>query len=167
MNDPGFSAPDGRFGRTATQPSRTDYVEGAQEIIDNEHLKLLRIGYFISAAQTAIMIPIGLMYAGMGAMFASLPMAKPTPGAPGAPPIELFTWLFGAIGVGLAGFAALAAALKLVAAIRLKARRSRTLCLIAAGLSCFEIPYGTALGVMTFMVLGRPSVRQQFEANEV
>jgi hypothetical protein len=39
------------------------------------------------------------------------------------------------------------------------------LCMITAGLSCLEMPYGTALGVMTFVVLSRPSVRQEFDAH--
>lgn len=129
----------------------------AQDIIDNEHLRLLRIGFFISAAQTAIFIPVGLLYAGMGVMFSQLPTGA-------APPPSFVSWLFGLIGAGFAGFAAVGATLKLLTAIRLKERRSRVMCLIAAGLSCMEIPYGTVLGIWTFMVLGRASVRRQFEA---
>jgi hypothetical protein len=129
----------------------------AQQIIDSEHLRLLRIGYFISAAQTAIFIPFGLLYAGMGVMMSHLPAGS------GAPPPAMMTWVFGLLGTCVTLFATLAAALKLMAAIRLKERRSRVLCLIAAGLSCLEIPYGTALGVMTFSVLGRGSVRRMFD----
>jgi hypothetical protein len=136
--------------------------ESPQTIIDHEHLRLLRIGYFISAAQTALFIPFGLVYAGMGVMFAHLPGGG---GGGSASPPAIMSWIFGIIGAVVAGFATLAAALKLLAAIRLKERRSRTLCLIAAGISCLEIPYGTALGVMTFIVLGRPSVRQEFDAH--
>lgn len=132
-------------------------VETAQDIIDNEHLRLLRIGYFISAAQTAIFIPIGLLYAGMGVIFAQLPSS----GA--APPPTFVTWMFGLFGAVFAGIAAVGATLKLLTAIRLKERRSRVMCLIAAGLSCIEMPYGTVLGIWTFMVLGRASVRRQFE----
>jgi hypothetical protein len=162
MNQPGFSPSDGHFGPAAAPPIRTGHVEGAQEIIDSEHLKLLRIGYFISAGQTAIVIPLGLMYAGMGAMFARMPMGRVGPVA-GAPPEQLLTWIFGMLGTVMAGCGVLGAGLKLVTAMRLKTRRSRTLCLITAGISCLEIPYGTALGIMTFMVLGRPSVRRLFD----
>ena len=130
--------------------------ETAQGIIDNEHLRLLRIGYFVSAAQTAIFIPVGLLYAGMGVMFSQLPTGS-------APPPSFVSWLFGLLGAGFAGLAAVGATLKLLTAIRLKERRSRVMCLIAAGLSCMEIPYGTMLGIWTFIVLGRASVRRQFE----
>ncbi|HTQ02764.1 MAG TPA: hypothetical protein VMI54_02865 [Polyangiaceae bacterium] len=128
-----------------------------QAILDEEHLRLLRIGYFISAGYWALFIPFGLVYAVMGLVFSHLP----TGGGPPPPPFMLM--FFGVFGATFAGIAALAAGMKLVTAIRLKERRSRTLCLVTAGLSCFEIPYGTALGIMTFTVLGRPSVRQAFE----
>ena len=136
----------------------TSYLsaETAQQIIDNEHLRLLRIGYFVSAAQTAIFIPFGLLYAGMGVMFSQLPTS-------GAPPPAAFAWFMGLFGAVFAGLATIAAALKLLTAVRLKERRSRVLCLITAGLSCVEIPYGTVLGIWTFMVLGRASVQRQFE----
>ena len=129
----------------------------AQQIIDGEHLRLLRIGYFISAGYMAIFIPVGLLYAGMGVMMTHLPSG------PGAPPPAMFTWLFGTIGACFTLFAGVGAGLKLLVAIRLKERRSRVLCLIVAGLSCLEIPYGTALGVMTFVVLGRGSVQRMFD----
>jgi hypothetical protein len=129
----------------------------AQSIIDNEQLRLLRVGYFISAAYTAVFIPVGVLYAGMGVMMTRLPSG------PGAPPPAMFSWIFGAVGGFLTLCAVVGALLKLLTAIRLKERRSRVLCLITAGLSCLEIPYGTALGVMTFSVLGRGSVRRLFD----
>jgi hypothetical protein len=158
-----MNQPPSEQGPSAFQPGvgpsyAANYVgpETAQEVIDNEHLRLLRIGYFISAAQTAIFIPFGLLYAGMGVMFSQLPTGA-------TPPPALVSWLMGLFGAIFAGFAAVAATLKLLTAIRLKERRSRVMCLIAAGLSCMEIPYGTLLGVWTFTVLGRASVRRQFE----
>jgi len=132
--------------------------ETAQDIIDNEQLRLLRIGYFISAAQTAIFIPFGLLYAGMGFLFSHLP------GGGSPPPPAMMTWFFGLVGTALTIFASVSAVLKLLTAIRLKERRSRGLCLVTAGLSCLEAPYGTLLGVWTFMVLGRANVRRKFEA---
>lgn len=157
MNQP---PPAGAF-RPQVGPSYAgQYVgaETAQDLIDNEHLRLLRIGFFISAGQTALFIPFGLLYAGMGLMFSHLPTGA------SAPPPALMSWFMGLFGAAFAGIAAVAATLKLLTAIRLKQRRSRVMCLIAAGLSCMEMPYGTVLGIWTFMVLGRASVRRQFEA---
>jgi hypothetical protein len=128
-----------------------------EAIIDDEHLRLLRIGYFISAGQNAVFIPFGLMYGGMGLLLSQMPTGS------GPPPPEFMPWIFAVFGAVFAGIATVAATLKVLTAIRLKQRRSRMLCLITAALSCLEVPYGTALGVMTFAVLGRSSVRQLFE----
>lgn len=37
-----------------------------------------------------------------------------------------------------------------------------TYCLVIAALSCFYVPWGTAIGVCTIIVLNRPSVRALF-----
>ncbi len=133
-------------------------AESARSIIDDEHLRLLRIGYFISAGQMALLIPFGIMYAGMGFFAASV---TPTSGSGG--PGAWMTWIFGILGGAIALLATAATALKLLTAIRLKERRSRALCIVTAAISCLEIPYGTALGVMTIVVLSRPSVRELFD----
>jgi hypothetical protein len=93
----------------------------------------------------------------MGFLFERLPGSSG-----GAPPPSFMPLVFGLFGAAIAGLAGVAAVLKLLTAMRLKERRARTLCLITAGITCFEVPYGTALGLMTFTVLGRASVRQLF-----
>jgi hypothetical protein len=132
-------------------------AETRQEIIDEEHLRLLRLGYFISAGYAALFIPIGLVYAGMGLLFSHLPAGS------GPPPPPVMQWFFGVFGATFGGLATVATVMKLITAIRLKERRSRTFCLVTAGFSCLEIPYGTALGLMTFTVLSRASVRRTFD----
>jgi hypothetical protein len=37
---------------------------------------------------------------------------------------------------------------------------------VTAAISCLEVPYGTLLGVLTFMVMARPSVRALFDLSE-
>lgn len=140
--------------------SAAQQAEWKQRIIDDEHLRLLRIGYFISAAQTALFIPMGLFYAGMGVLFSVMPSTAGTASAPTPPEMS---WIFAGFGGGIALLASIATALKLVTAVRIKARRSRVLCLVSAVLCFIEIPYGTALGLMTFIVLGRTGVRSQFD----
>ena len=58
------------------------------------------------------------------------------------------------------------AGLNLVAGRSLTRKQNLTLIQILAGLSCLHVPYGTALGVLTFMVLGRPTVRALFEGKD-
>jgi hypothetical protein len=134
--------------------------DSARKILDDEHLRLLRIGYFVSAAYTAAVIPFGLLYASMGVLLTTLPSTSTAP-----PPPTFISWFIGIIGTTIAAIATLMAVLKLMTAIRLKERRSRVLCLITAGISCLEIPWGTVLGVLTFIVLNRQSVRELFDAH--
>jgi hypothetical protein len=56
--------------------------------------------------------------------------------------------------------------LRLYTARCLRLRKNHALCQVVAGLSCIDVPYGTALGVITFNVLGRSSVRELFEPGE-
>src|SRR5579864_515766 len=51
--------------------------------------------------------------------------------------------------------------------ISIKQRRSRTFYLVLAAISCLEMPYGTVLGVFTFIVLGRDSIARQFEPHKI
>ena len=60
----------------------------------------------------------------------------------------------------------LGAVLNLVAGRSLTRKQNLTLIQILAGFSCLNVPYGTALGVLTFMVLGRPTVRALFEGRD-
>jgi hypothetical protein len=130
-----------------------------QSILDEEHLRLLRVGYFIQGGTTVLMALFALFYIFIGVLFAVI--ATPNSGGAEAPPrfIGYFFALFGGVFFVSSG---LFATLQFLAAQGLGRRRSRTLCLICAGFSCLFIPYGTVLGVCTFVVLSRPSVRALF-----
>ena len=74
--------------------------------------------------------------------------------------------IFGLLFVGIAAtmiamFWALAVAL-LVVARRLSEHRGHTFCLVVAAVECMFVPIGTVLGVLTIIVLMRPSVRTLF-----
>jgi hypothetical protein len=74
-------------------------------------------------------------------------------------------WIFGGIGLALFLVMSAIAVVKFLVARNIKRRKSRTFCLVVAGLSCLEFPYGTFLGVVTFIVLGRDSVVRRFSAS--
>jgi len=142
------------------------HQEQRQAILDQEHLKLLSIGYMISAGMSALFSLFGLMYVFLGLVmrnaFANLPEAAKRPGQ--APPPEFF-WIFTLIGAFLFLAMISLAALKARVAWCIRQRRSRVFCLIVAGVTCLGIPYGTALGVFTFLALGRDSVQRLFEVD--
>ena len=134
-----------------------------QTIVDEEHLKLLAVGYWVAGGMATFFSLFGLFYVCMGAVFAaSFAKIPATSVPPNQPPPAFLPWIF--VGIGLAIFLAAAtfAALRFWTAVCLKRRTSRTFCLVVAALTCLEFPYGTTLGVFTFIVLGKPSVIQLF-----
>ena len=132
-----------------------------QAILDEEHLKLLSIGYLVSASLSAFTSFIGIFYAFMGFFMGS--MISRMPSRPGqSPPPEFMGWFFGLFGVAIFAILMTLGVLKLLTYRSLKQRRSRTFCMVVAGISCLGIPYGTLLGVFTFLVLSRPSVKALF-----
>lgn len=134
-----------------------------QSIIDEEHLKLLSLGYTVSGGVAALWSLFALLYVFMGLAFAlAIFHTHETAGKAGEQPPAFFGWLIA--GFGLAFFLsgiALAVA-RFWTAVSIGRRRSRTFCMVVAGISCLEFPYGTLLGVLSFIVLGRDSVKRLF-----
>jgi hypothetical protein len=143
---------------------RSNYVKEseAQAVRDEEHLKLLRIGYLVAGGADALFALFPLIYVGIGLILAI--SGAGSSGRAGEPSPAVFGLLFVIIGLVASFIFAVQGALKLAAARAIGQRQSRTMCLIAAALSCVQLPWGTFLGVMTFMVLSRPSVKDRFDA---
>jgi hypothetical protein len=130
-----------------------------QEIVDLEHLRLLRIGYFISAATNLLWVFFPLIYVIMGAfmLFGGFGGAKPSD----APPKSIGL-VFITIGFAISMIMASFSVLKLLTAQAIGKRRWKGLILATAAISCLGVPWGTALGVLTFVVLTRPSIASKF-----
>ena len=134
-----------------------------QYILDQEHLKLLRIGYIIAGSTDLFFALIPLVYVVIGIGIAAGGLPGPTrPGEPNPAIIGVFLVV---IGIVVSVVFAAQAVLQLTAARALGQRRSRLLCQIAAGASCLQMPWGVVLAVFTFMVLGRESVKQLFDGS--
>src|SRR5262249_50385086 len=96
-------------------------VSEEQRIIDAEHLRLLRLGYFISGGVTAFFAAFGIPYMCMGLVFGTLSSRFPqAPGQP--PPPEFVGWFFAIIGFAVTSLGTTVAVLKLRVArcLRLK-----------------------------------------------
>ncbi len=133
-----------------------------EAVVDDEHLKLVSLGFMISAAFAAFFALFGLLYVGIGiALSIGLSHVPESSGANGPPP-AFVGWLFAGIGLVFFLFAGGMAFLRFWAARCVKHRRSRTFCMVIAGISCLEFPYGTAIGVLSLIVLGRESVTKLF-----
>lgn len=124
---------------------------------DAEHLRLLSIFYYIKGAIGAFFSCFFLIYIVMGLAMAAAPHHGHN-----APPAVMGV-IFIVIGLFMVTFGWVWAALQLAAGFCLSRRRHRIFCMVVAGFSCALVPYGTILGIFTFIVLQRPSVRQMFD----
>jgi len=131
-----------------------------QAIIDEEHLRLLPIFYWALAGIDILISLYGLFYMGMGALLSSAPFPSSN-GVSGPPPEFISTFFFGIGAAFLLGFG-LSATLKIMTGFWLRKRKHRTACLVIAAIACLSIPFGTIAGIMTFIVLMRPSVAAMF-----
>ena len=133
--------------------------EERQQLLDDEHLRLLRLGYLIGAGANGLFALFPLIHVTIGVMMVAgksfLPKQQEgfNPG-----------WFFIAMGVAMSTIFATIAILKYLAARAIRDRRSKMFCMVVAAITCLGIPYGTALGVLTLMVLSRPSVDVLFSA---
>jgi hypothetical protein len=134
-----------------------------QAVLDEEHLRLLRIAYIVMGATTAVISLFALVYVAFGVAIGA-EMARSVPSRPGQPDARFVGYFIMVFGLVFFGFFAGGATLKLLTARFLRLRRHRTFCQITAAITCIEVPYGTLLGIFTFQVLGRPSVAALFGA---
>lgn len=148
-------------------PLPSPHDPAIQAALDADHLRLLEIGFYISSVMTALrflwLLCMAAFFAiaGFATIFAKIQNAAPSPNGP--PPAFIFfiiATIFGAILI----FSLIFAALEFYAGVCLKNRRHPVLIQVIAGFYCLSIPWGTALGVFTFMVLNRPSVRPLFDS---
>jgi hypothetical protein len=136
-----------------------------QAALDADHLKLLEIGFYISGVLTALrfiwflILATIFTIAGVGASFATHYIKSGTSGNP--PPAFVFFIIAGILGT-IIFLTLIFAGLEIYAGLCLKNRRRPVLIQVIAAFYCVSIPWGTALGVFTFMVLNRPSVKVLF-----
>jgi hypothetical protein len=136
-----------------------DVVRASQQ--DKEHLTALAICYYVMAGLTFLSTCGMALY-----MWMLLMMSKvfdPTAGAPpmGVPHTAGTTVLLTVLVILLCGTAF--AGLFAYAGRCLQLRKNSVLIMIAAAINCLHFPLGTVLGVLTFVVLGRPSVKATFD----
>jgi hypothetical protein len=72
--------------------------------------------------------------------------------------LDAFIWFYLFMGVLLLT----GLVLNVLSGMFLLQKRNRLFSLIIGGLNCLQIPFGTALGVFTILVLSRDSVRQLY-----
>jgi hypothetical protein len=126
---------------------------------DENHLNILSIFYYIIGGLTLLGSLFGSIYIVLGAVF----LAHPPPmNNPNGPPPEFLGGIFMGVGAIFMLILVTLGVLQIVAASSLRTKRRWIFCLVVAGLNCLHAPLGTALGVFTFVVLLRPTVKDLF-----
>ena len=129
---------------------------------DTEHLRILAICHYVMAGLAVFGLAfLALHYSIMRMVFMNPKfMEKPANDIPFTPAefIGIFQWfyLFMAVWLVVGGM------LTFIAGRFIHRRVNRTFSLVIAGLNCLHFPFGTALGICTFIVLTKDSMRRQY-----
>lgn len=152
----------------------------ARRAVTRERLRLLSWGYYISGGLGILTVSFLLIHLAFLIAVSSLPeSAWAGPEECGTPaladthaedeisrtsdevPVGVFRILAGALGlIILLGW--IMGGLTIFAGRCLARRRNRLFVMVMAGWNCLWIPYGTLLGVLTFLTLGQRDVRDAF-----
>lgn len=129
---------------------------------DAEHLHLLVIFHYVLAGFALVGLLFLLAHYWMMSSVFSNPEIWQHEGKPSTPPPKeffmVFIWFYVIGGI----FLLAAAIANILSAIWIRARENRMFSLVVAGLNCLQVPFGTALGVFTIIVLSRDSVRELY-----
>ena len=127
---------------------------------DDDHLKLLAVFHFVFAGLVLLGLAfLGAHYAIMSTVLDPDFVVHQKNANP--PPEELFDmllwfYLIGAMMITAQGVA------NLISGFYLRKKKHRIFSMIVAGVNCLQFPIGTTLGVFTFIVLVRDSVREAY-----
>ena len=144
---------------------QTPYQPYVPATPDADHLRLLSIFHFVFAGLALLGLGFLLLHYALFSLIMNNPkMWEAQKG--GGPDMRaffaVFKWFYLVFGAFMAG----GGVCNLLSGLWLRARRNRTFSLVVAGVNCLQIPFGTALGVMTIIVLVRPSVRELYRARQ-
>ena len=130
-----------------------------QQILDNEHLKLLSIFHYVVSGLAAFFACIPIIHLVVGLFFILAP-EKFGHGSNQPPAfIGWFLVAFASVFI-LVGWTI--AILILLTGRCIAHRTHYTFCFVMACVECVFMPFGTVLGVFTILVLNRQSVKQLF-----
>jgi hypothetical protein len=137
--------------------------QARDEIIDEEHLRLLSLGHYITGGLCIAFASIFIfhfVFMLLGALYPEM-FAGPNQTQQGQPDAEFFLIFAVVIGlVILAGWTF--GGLTIYVGRCIKRRTHRTLTFVMACLNTMFIPFGTILGVFTLIVLSRPNVKRLY-----
>jgi hypothetical protein len=124
---------------------------------DQAHLKTLSICWYVWAGFAVFGALCGGLYLIIGVI------AAVVGGAENEEEAVAMGVMFGGMGLLIMLVVIPLAVLNFLAAKGLNQRRRKTLIYVMAAIACTSVPLGTVLGVFTFIVMGRPTVKGAFD----
>jgi hypothetical protein len=129
--------------------------------VDEEQLRVLSVVHYVFGGITAFLSCFPLIYILLGIGFVTGAFKAPANGPGPTPPVE-FGWLFVVIGA-LGLLLSWAVAISLIFAGQfLRLHKGYVFCMVVAAIQCLSVPFGTILGILTIVVLMRPTVQAMF-----
>lgn len=128
---------------------------------DLEHLRLLSIFHYILGGIGALISLFPCIHLSIGILMVNGAFPTP-PTAGGGPPVEVIGWFFIIFPAVIIVLGLTLASCVILTGRHLSNRSGYMFCLIIASFECLFMPFGTILGVFTFVVLFRPSVKVLF-----
>jgi len=125
---------------------------------DRAHLKTLSICWYVFAGLSLLGALCGGIYVVVGVLMAVVGSADNEDEA------VAMGVVFGGMGLLVLLIVIPIAILNFLTAKGLAQRRRKTLIYVMAAIACTNVPLGTVLGVFTFIVMGRPTVKAAFGA---
>ncbi len=125
---------------------------------DRAHLKTLSICWYVFAGLSLIGALCGGLYVVAGVVMALAGGAEHDDEA------VAMGAVFGVMGLLVILIVVPVAILDYLVGKGLAQQRRKTLIYVMAAIACMNVPLGTVLGVFTFIVMGRPTVKAAFEA---
>lgn len=129
---------------------------------DASHLNLLATFHYVGGALILLFACFPLIHVTLGLLMVSGKLSS-TGAQPGPPPV--FGWLFVIVGLLFVVMGWAMGVLIIYSGRCIRTRRNWMFSLVMAGLMCMSVPIGTALGVFTFVVLLRDSVKRLYGIN--
>ena len=139
------------------------YPPPPQRSNDESNLNNLAIGYYVWGGLIAFFSLFSLFYVFFGvAMQSGGWMDMQPKHGPALAETQAIGSLFVTIGLVILILGETMAVLTIIAGRKLKKRQGYMFIMVIAGFTCLSFPLGTTLGVLTFVVMGRPGVKQLF-----
>ena len=162
---PGYQPPNQGHANQPPYPPVHPAAYNAQPPISNGETNLnnLAIGFYIWGGMLAFFSLFSLIYVFLGiAMQSGSWMDMQPKGSGFASEQANIGRLFVVIGLVVLVIGETMAVLTIIAGRKLKRRKGYMFVMIMAGFSCLSFPFGTTLGVLTFIVMTKPHVKQLF-----